>query len=465
MENQVQTITEMCKIFGIPEQEWQRYRQNPDYVTLLARRICRLQRNTPEEMRENFDAALAILVQELSRSGVITIFLAEMKRVLQKPDLLDRWEDDAAPFLLLAVEDPTCYDILPYFAEKLQEALLRAGRRTVLMRIPAKGAFALPIYQGEEYRAVIGFQTGVMEMAEVRKLPCPKFQFWFDHPVFYAEEFRKMDPDCTYFFQDGDYAEFARTRLGLQKSFHFPPGGDASIAGDSVADGEGNDSRDWDLIFIGTWFPLENYPKEYPSDEDEKTLFRTMMEHPDFSYEKACLQHCSEEELLPYMKRHLGLLQYVRCYVRGQVINVLIQNGVSIHVFGDSWKNYRGPGAENLIIHPSVAPADSIACYRRAKLSLNVMSCHKSGMTERIIHGMLAGAVCVTDETTYLKQYADQGAMLTYRLDELETLPGRIRELLQREDFRKVMAERAKTLALERETWDQRVVDLLQKFL
>lgn len=76
------------------------------------------------------------------------------------------------------------------------------------------------------------------------------------------------------------------------------------------------------------------------------------------------------------------------------------------------------------------------------KISLNILAWHKGGCNERIVNSMLAGAVVVTDKSSYIeKHFADGIELCCYDLQELEKLPGLMKSLLNREDYRQQIAE------------------------
>ena len=69
--------------------------------------------------------------------------------------------------------------------------------------------------------------------------------------------------------------------------------------------------------------------------------------------------------------------------------------------------------------------------WQQSRLSLNIMSWHKGGFTERMANIMLCRAVLVTDYTTYLDGKFEHGKdALIFRLDALEELPKMIKERL-----------------------------------
>ena len=96
------------------------------------------------------------------------------------------------------------------------------------------------------------------------------------------------------------------------------------------------------------------------------------------------------------------------------------------------------------------------------------MSWHKGGFTERMANIMLAGAVLVTDDTTYLMgKYTDED-LLTFSLEEREKLPDKIKYLFDHEEYRKIIAQNGKQKTLLLHTWDKRAeqfLDILDKRL
>jgi spore maturation protein CgeB len=144
------------------------------------------------------------------------------------------------------------------------------------------------------------------------------------------------------------------------------------------------------------------------------------------------------------------------------VIRTLLEGGISLHVFGESWKEFPVPeGASGkLILHGHLRAEDAPDLYRRAKVSLNVMTWHKAGMTERVADSMLGGAVCVSDRTDYLEEHFTEEEICLYDLAHLEKLPGMIRTLLGRADDREIIRKKAEVKARKEHTWDARARQL-----
>jgi spore maturation protein CgeB len=145
------------------------------------------------------------------------------------------------------------------------------------------------------------------------------------------------------------------------------------------------------------------------------------------------------------------------------VVRRILESGFELHVYGDSWRRYPVKEGERLVIHEAVAPELLSEEMSKSKISLNVMSWHKAGMTERIIDIMMARSVCLTDETRYLKEHFSQMEDIAmFRLNELDELPAMIQRLLSDDVLRERITERAYEKVSEEHTWDARTEQLLQ---
>jgi len=76
---------------------------------------------------------------------------------------------------------------------------------------------------------------------------------------------------------------------------------------------------------------------------------------------------------------------------------------------------------------------------------------------------MLNHAVCVTDESVYLReQLRDEEQVLFYSLHDYSHLPERIKELLAEPDKRESMAQKGFLYAKEHHTWRERGEEILR---
>ena len=169
----------------------------------------------------------------------------------------------------------------------------------------------------------------------------------------------------------------------------------------------------------------------------------------------------SEGEFLDLLYDFRRVIYCVMHYYRDRVLRNILQSGIKIDVFGNSWMNCPLTCYSNLVCHPDVTVEESLDIWKQSKLSLNIMSWHKGGFTERMANIMLAGAVLVTDDTTYLNgNYTDED-LLVFSLEERGKLPDKIKYLLAHEKQRNKIAENGRKKTLSQHTWDKRAEQFL----
>lgn len=105
---------------------------------------------------------------------------------------------------------------------------------------------------------------------------------------------------------------------------------------------------------------------------------------------------------------------------------------------------------------------ESLSIWQHSKISLNIMSWHKGGFTERMANIMLCGSVLATDATTYLQRDYTKEDMIVFSLDAPETLSEQIQTLLQNEPLRQSIAANGKAKTLKLHTWKKRAEEFLK---
>ncbi len=204
--------------------------------------------------------------------------------------------------------------------------------------------------------------------------------------------------------------------------------------------------------------------------EEERKFYEYMKNHPDINFEAGYRQYLKENMPYEYEEDDIrtGLesvknaCRAVTSYYRDAVIETLIAAGIHVHVYGDSWQGFHSVHEAYLSRHPEVSVEESLEVLGHAKIGLNIMTWHKAGMTERIANIMLSGAVCLSDESDYLREhYTDGEEMLLFRLSELSALPQKVLELLRDENLRRQMAVKAYERARKEHTWRKRAEEFL----
>ncbi|MCR4798312.1 MAG: glycosyltransferase [Lachnospiraceae bacterium] len=420
-----------------------------------------------------FDEIFAARFAEAKGFGIERYFTGCVEDMARQGKDYRRISDATRP---IAVFDgmEECGGALQNFAEQFGAALRRQGKGVLFLHTTEGQMDVFRKRLFLPYLAAVGFQTKIYG----RKfsdgtyfgnlMPHPKFNFLFDHPIYMTQEFEKPIQNLFVLSQDETYAEYINERLPrVKKAYHFPP------AGMECAGGSFSVEKTYDITFIGTYYDyrlqekaMEDLPENYrrishlfydrqkknPNERAEEALAAVFNE---LGYEVEGQQFT---EALYAMGHAVRALMY---YYREKVVETLLEGGIKLHVFSDTWKAAPFSDHENLTIHGDVSYEEGLSIMAKSRLSLNVMSWHKGGLTERLNNAMMNHSICVTDKTTFIeREYAH--VMLQFDLSDFSDLSERVRALLADEKKRRHMALEAYGKANATQTWDVRAREFLR---
>lgn len=386
--------------------------------------------------------------------GKLDTFKRYLGEMLAENQVYERIAWNTAPYAIFR-GDQTCHGVLQDFADYLAMGLRDIGE-SVLMLEPGKIDY--DYLQQYICKGFIGFQSEAFGVDFFQKLPGAKVQFWFDNPVFYKNQFSTIPGDVYILCHDENYAEFIRTYYGMKNAVHMPPGGHMQFW-------DARKQRPYDVIFIGKFIPETDDEFE----DFEKTYYEYMIAHPDRTFSKGVQEllhnngvEINQVDIAETLTEVKHVCQQIINHYKKKVIDTILQAGYELHVYGDSWNKYHSPWEEKLIRHPEVSVEESLLEWQKAKIGLNIMSWHKAGMTERIANIMLAGAVCLSDETTYLREhFLENEQIVLYSLEKLEELPQKIGDVLSADKW-KTIAQNGYHAATAEHTWQKRAHQLNQ---
>ena len=395
----------------------------------------------------------------MQENGVLTQFKQYMDVFLAEEPEYERIAGYTAPYVVLRGDD-TCGGVLQQFADDLTDSLTECGQAVLEIGLAETDYDKM---QGMLCKGIIGFQTRALEIDFFKKMHGPKFQFWFDNPLRFKGVLRNLPQDQYVLCQDADHAQLIRTYYNTPNAIQFPPGG-MKPSQSAMRD---QSMRPYDVIFVGRYFPDD---ADRLTDH-QRQFYQFMLIHSGLTFEEGLLQWNpnlkgkSGEEFVTEMEQYRPACRSVIGYFRTKVITTLLKGGIEVHVYGTDWEELKEREKQDypsLVIHPEVSMLDSREEFAKAKIGLNIMSWYKSGMTERIANIMLSGAVCLSDETTYLRAHTNPGEELElYRLTELDGLPEQIRLLLQDNQRRERIARSGYQKALAEFSWDARSTQLI----
>ena len=375
--------------------------------------------------------------------------------------------------ILIYKSDDICYNMLNFMAEQLGDALKQLGENVIYCDLANGDYIHLSEYVGMEFKAIIGFHSMAFNIY-LQSKKCffhdliigPKFNFLFDHPIWAKEIFENIPKNLYVLTHDRNYIEFIKKYYpAVNDTFLLPPGGAVSPCGKEI-------NKNKEFVFIGTY---ENYRNIFPAIRSSKYkslankfLLELRKKYNEPS-EKVLLELLEKEgysltdkEFLDVFSELKLIIKAVFSYYREKIIKTILESGISLTVFGDSWKN--SPFANNslLCIEKELTPLESLNILQHSKLSLNIMSWHKDGFNERIPNSMLAKCVVVGDiSTCLLEQYKDDEEIILFDLGKLDELPRRIKNLLNNDVERMKIAERGYERAVKEDTWLERAKLLL----
>ena len=423
-----------------------------------------------------FDDVITALLAEAQTAGRETKTITFLEHMIRKD--AEYWKlAEGSCDILMYKGDDVCHNVLNIFAEQFGRALSRAGKKVKYFDCEKQDIGELTLYMNQHFQAVIGVQSYLFSVKmkdEVHYLHeyiyGPKYNFIFDHPIWMRTHLKQQYPDFYVLTHDMNYVNF------IEKYFHhnailFPPAG---MMSDDIQEKE----RIYDLTFVGTYGDYWNEILLIHQMERKKRFlanhFLLIMRKNSALTAEGALQEVlklrgmilSDDEFLDLLYDLRRVIYCVMHYYRNRVLRCILQSGIKLDVFGDSWMNCPLISYPNLICHPNVTVEESLDIWKKSKLSLNIMSWHKGGFTERMANIMLAGAVLVTDDTTYLMgKYTDED-LLTFSLEEREKLPDKIKYLFDHVEYRKIIAQNGKQKTLLQHTWDKRAeqfLDILDK--
>lgn len=385
--------------------------------------------------------------------------------MLRQGDYL--WIEEAGCPVLLYKGEGTCYGVLDNFAERLGAAFERNGQEVIYFDIGKKELQELTGLIGLHFRAIIGMQTYLFGVKLQDgsflhdHIDGPKYNFVFDHPLWMKEHLTSVPKNFEVITHDCNYVKF------IERYFHLtaclvPPAGD-------VVQWE-NLPEIYDITFVGAYgdywsevLHMHALPRSVRFIANRFLL--ELRKNTDFTPEEALMEVYRKKGLKPGDEEFLFMLREIRrayyCvmrYYRHHIVRELLDAGLRVDVFGETWQTCPLKKYPNLVCHPLVSCQESIRIWQQSKLSLNIMSWHKGGFTERMANIMLCKTVLVTDDTTYLHgRYTPDEDLIVFRLNEMGKLPGKLKKLLENNEKRQKIAENGWKKACRDETWDARV--------
>lgn len=419
-----------------------------------------------------FNPTVESILAEAENKGLKDEVVALLEGYLSRNDSFYNIDDCTRSVLIFKGND-TCYNVLNTFADELKKSIEKSGYNTEIFDVDREDWKEVVRYQNRHYKAAVGFQSFLfsVKMEDGKRyladfIKAPKFNFLLDAPICFSSHLGYKAEDFTILTHDINYKNFLEKHYKQQAKI-LPPGG--MISENPVNINE----RKYELTFLGSY---GDYRKILPELEglsvEDKTvgtaLFEKLKLEPELTLEAGFDKVIKERGLVMDEDTYLVKLHRVRkvlyaasYYFREKAIKAILESGLRLTVFGESFKNSPFVNYKNLNICEEVPAERSLEVYGNSKISLNFMTWHKAGLTERMANIMLAGAVLLTDYTDGFSEGAGED-FVDFKLSAIDSLPEKIKELLKDESLLNKIALNGRKRALSSMTWDKRAEELLE---
>ena len=398
--------------------------------------------------------------------------------------------NDSTNLIIVVMNSSMCNGALKSFAKGFADALIKLKQPAIVIDIDLvrnqsndediadQNIDQLFINIAEcDCKAVVGIQTGIfarwMKDGNLwgNKVAFPKINITFDHPLYIT--YYLMMPIKSHYIcsQDEGYVKYINEYYSsINAAWHLPPGGILPKKESCSLN-----KRKWDVTFVAVYC---NYREGVAAirmmeKEDRRLALKLMIvlkNNPNTSASEGLRQVLDAEgikldkrEFVIQLHHMTDVVRAISFYYREKIVKILVDSGIDIHVFSNTWKDCPYADNEHLIIHGDVSFEDGVEVMADSKISLNIMNWHKGGMTERIANAMLAGSICVTDTTSYLERHFTDGKdIVFFSLEDIYSLPQKIKNLLADMNIASKIAEKGKENALKHHTWLNRASDFLE---
>jgi hypothetical protein len=436
---------------------------------------CYIAAKYSEVLRENgyFDAAVESILAQASAGDLTEQIVPYLEEMMGRGESFDRIEEATSPVLIYLGSD-VCNDLLNIFARQFGEVLKKQGKRVIYFDAARDPLDVLASYIGKTFQLIFGVQTylfgmklsdGVTYLHE--RIKGPKYHLVLDHPIWLKDQLAIDLPDYHILTHDRNYACFIEKAYG-KDAIRFPiPGMEGDYRG----------AKTYDFTFVGSVGDYRTGLAEIaqmtrPDRFLANRFLLVMRHHTGLSAEQAFLRAFdpyreiySSENPVDVFYRMRKVIYVVMDYYRFRFLKTILDGGIRIDVFGDFWRDSILGEHPNLICHPGVSVAESLIVYAKSRMSLNVMSWHKDGYTERVANIMLARTVLVTDRTTSLaREYRDGEELLFFDIAHPELLIEKVKKLLLDPTRMEQIATAGYEKTKKSHTWEQAVGELTKDF-
>lgn len=366
------------------------------------------------------------------------------------------------------------YESKRYFTEKFAQALNKKNIETMILDTRENSLSAETIRQVVLFDPDLSasFNT-LLPNADGRFLwdilQIPHWSILLD-PAIYSLNLTQS-PFSLLSTVDRDDEVFLR-QSGFKRSFFFPHAVESELIG------SGHSTKDLDVVFLGSCYDYESLRVSWRQQNPEPinnvldNAIDLVFGDNSTSLAAALAKAWNDAQLPPDGVDFSSLFYYLDNYTRGKDRVELIRSikDVPVHVYGAlsednavgmlGWAPYLA-SCSNVTVHPPVAFSEGLEILKRTKIALNSMPFFKNGSHERVLTALACGALPVTTDTRFFREYFDDGKnIIFYQPKDRHLVNERVCRYVHNDSECQKLVEKGKAVIAKNFTWDNRVEDL-----
>lgn len=309
------------------------------------------------------------------------------------------------------------------------------------------------------------------------KYNIPYIDILMDHPFHFVIPMQKMPSTAVVLCTDKNHVKYIRR-------FHKNIGHTGFLPHAGIELGTHHKpltQRNLDILYAGA-LPIYTVDKMIPDlksipevdgQEMAQSVLQELVRHPERTTEDVLEDYIrdrrndlSDTRLRELIIQMRFLDSYATSFFREQSVRILVENGISVTAYGAGWDQCDWSDNPHLHYGGKVLAPDVLPLMNDSKIVLNTMTWFKAGAHDRIFNGMLAKAVVVTDDSTYLqREFTDGRELVMFSRKQLELLPERVFELFGHLSAAQEIADCGYLTARENHTWKNRAEYIEEELL
>lgn len=368
------------------------------------------------------------------------------------------------------------YATLDLFTEEIHKELLKRNYEVLIFDVNDynKSLMGLAQFVQKKVDMVISYNNLGFNMELVpekniwEQLGIPFVNILMDHPFHYKEALDKAPKDSFILCVDRKHVDYIKRFWPSIENVHFMAHGGAY-----VEQGKALKERDIDVLYAGGLSvdlveglkPDISKYKEFDANELVEYATQRLISNNELLTEDVIEEFLVErgivleDEILSQVITDMRIVDsYAVSYFREKVIETLIKNGIKVTVYGNGWEKRKCMQNPNFYYGGLVKPDEVLELMKDSKIVLSTMTWFKDGSHDRIFHGMMAGAVCITDHSKYISEVVfDKENGFIFKLNDMEKLVQDVKNILNETYDNEKIAKAGRKCAVENHMFDKRV--------